>query len=422
MGRPSVIHLSHASPVHTEYIPSPLSRDSKQQNYRGFLNLAILLLFVNNFRLIFENYIKYGFLISVPGKYVPAEDWIFGAVIIAELFANLFSSYFIERQFVNKKLSNSSHSMLCFISTFTPLIFSTIIIWNYISHPTVGCVVLMLSITLFLKLASYHLVNADLLKGKIDEKMYEKCIYPKNITFKNILYFWFVPTLCYQPVYPQIPQFRKSFFAKRLFEFFSCTFMVYFLIEQYAIPTVRNSLKSMDEKNLGAILERLLKLSISSLYIWLLLFFAFFHSFLNALAEILKFADRSFYQDWWNARTIDEYWRLWNSPVHNWFKRHLYYPLRGLKVSPRISQFAIFLFSAIFHEYIIAVPIKMVRFWAFFGMLFQIPLIQITSMYIKYRPNSSFGNYLFWITFCIFGQPMCVLLYYRAWYNKDIGL
>lgn len=29
------------------------------------------------------------------------------------------------------------------------------------------------------------------------------------------------------------------------------------------------------------------------------------------------------------------------------------------------------------------------------------------------------GNYLFWITFCIIGQPICVLLYYRAWYMRE---
>jgi len=33
---------------------------------------------------------------------------------------------------------------------------------------------------------------------------------------------------------------------------------------------------------------------------------------LNILAEILRFGDREFYKDWWNAKTIDEYWRKWN--------------------------------------------------------------------------------------------------------------
>ena len=33
--------------------------------------------------------------------------------------------------------------------------------------------------------------------------------------------------------------------------------------------------------------------------LWLLFFYAFFHSGLNILAELLRFGDRTFYRDWW---------------------------------------------------------------------------------------------------------------------------
>ena len=33
--------------------------------------------------------------------------------------------------------------------------------------------------------------------------------------------------------------------------------------------------------------------------IWLLFFYTFFHSGLNIIAEVLRFADRTFYRDWW---------------------------------------------------------------------------------------------------------------------------
>lgn len=71
------------------------------------------------------------------------------------------------------------------------------------------------------------------------------------------------------------------------------------------------------------IIERLLKLAVSRLgggagherrgpwdltspppqvpnhLIWLIFFYWFFHSCLNALAELLQFGDREFYRDWW---------------------------------------------------------------------------------------------------------------------------
>jgi len=47
------------------------------------------------------------------------------------------------------------------------------------------------------------------------------------------------------------------------------------------------------------------------------MFYAMFHSWLNFTAELLRFGDRLFYKDWWNAETLDMYWRNWNLPVHN---------------------------------------------------------------------------------------------------------
>ena len=64
--------------------------------------------------------------------------------------------------------------------------------------------------------------------------------------------------------------------------------------------------------------QRVLVLAVPSLYAWITGFYIFFHLYLNIIAEILRFGDREFYRDWWNSTTIDQYWRLWNIPVHKW--------------------------------------------------------------------------------------------------------
>lgn len=410
---------SHAAPIHVDIVASPLSKDSPEQNYRGFLNLAILLLVVNNLRLIFENFLKYGFLISTPGKNVRLIEVLIIFIVIVSLFINLTAAYWIERGLLSSRRIEKNSTLLIILNCFLCLASPTAMIWYYFHHPVLGISLMMMVVILFMKLVSYHLVNHDLRTKKFEENSYDECKYPKNITFGNILYFWFAPTLCYQPVYPRIPKFRKSFFLKRVIEYISSLTMVYFLMEQYAVPTVMNSMKTMENFDLFGIIERMLKLSVSSLYIWLLMFYAFFHSFLNALSEVLLFGDRSFYKPWWNANSIEEYWRLWNLPVHNWFKRHVYYPLRSRHISVTTVQLIIFLLSAIFHEFLILVPTKITQFWSFIGMMMQFPMILMTSGYLKSRPDSSFGNFFFWISFCIVGQPMAILLYYRAWINKQ---
>jgi len=71
-----------------------------------------------------------------------------------------------------------------------------------------------------------------------------------------------------------------------------------------------------------------------------------FNCYLHILAEITRFGDRlnikklqsfffiflinfrRFFNQWWNAGDIATYWRDWNAPVHNWLKRHIYFPLK----------------------------------------------------------------------------------------------
>eukprot|EP00986_Skeletonema_menzelii_P019846 scaffold29400_cov303-Skeletonema_menzelii.AAC.1 len=132
---------------------------------------------------------------------------------------------------------------------------------------------------------------------------------------------------------------------------------------------------------------------------------------MNLTAELLRFGDRVFYQDWWNAREVSAYWRLWNMPVHYWLVRHLYFPSVRVGFSKTGATFIVFFFSAILHEVLISVPCHNLQIWSFLAMMGQLPLIFITKMIDKRMPRSSIGNFIFWISFCFIGQPMAMLLY-----------
>jgi hypothetical protein len=53
----------------------------------------------------------------------------------------------------------------------------------------------------------------------------------------------------------------------------------------------------------------------------------------------------------------------------------------------------------------------MIRPWCFMGMMMQVPLVAFTKKLYRRYPGSSIGNVIFWIFFCIVGQPMAILLY-----------
>lgn len=188
-----------------------------------------------------------------------------------------------------------------------------------------------------------------------------------------------------------------------------------FLIAQVVNPVLVGLLQDLEDAKgnltLYIFAEYWLRLSIASTYLWLLAFYGYFHLYLNLWAEILRFGDRVFYGDWWNSATASAFWRLWNMPVHYWLVRHVYFPCVRRKMSKSMASFVVFLLSAIIHEVLISVPFHMVRPWSFIGMMLQIPLVAITKYLYHKFPGSSSGNFIFWVSFCLVGQPMAILMY-----------
>ncbi|KAJ1994560.1 hypothetical protein GGI25_003092 [Coemansia spiralis] len=275
-------------------------------------------------------------------------------------------------------------------------------------------------------LQSMHKPSSDKAKtasGAGRHQIHYSVAYPNNVTLKNFGYFWLAPTLCYQPSYPRIPgPICKSFLAKRVAEFVIIGIAMYVLIQQYAVPTLVGSVHAIDTGNGFWLSERVLKLSVISASVWFLGFYAIFHAGLNALAEVLRFADRAFYLDWWNSVDLAAYWREWNLPIHYFCKRHIMMPLVSapLSLPAGVGVMVTFLVSAIMHELLFGIPTHCLKGYSFIGMMMQIPLIQLTQWLVKWRgPDSGLGNAVFWISFCIVGQPLGVVQYYYTWVKNN---
>ena len=44
-------------------------------------------------------------------------------------------------------------------------------------------------------------------------------------------------------------------------------------------------------------------------------------------------------------------------------------------------------------------------------MMMQVPLVGFTKALYRMNPGSSLGNVIFWLSFCVVGQPMAILMY-----------
>ncbi|XP_042002869.1 diacylglycerol O-acyltransferase 1A-like [Salvia splendens] len=414
-----------AAPTHRKNKESPLSSDAIfKQSHAGLFNLCIVVLVAVNSRLIIENLMKYGLLIKAGFWFssTSLSDW---PLLMCCLCLPVFplGAFLVEKSVKLKYIYEWVAVFLHVIITTTAILFPVVVILRCDSAVLSGVTLMLFACIVWLKLVSYAHTNYDLrvLAKSLDKweavSRYWNLDYSYDVSFKSLVYFMVAPTLCYQPSYPQTSCIRKGWVVRQLIKLIIFTGFMGFIIEQYINPIVQNSQHPLKGNLLYAI-ERVLKLSVPNLYVWLCMFYCFFHLWLNILAELLCFGDREFYKDWWNAKTVEEYWRMWNMPVHKWMVRHIYSPCLQNGLPKMVAVLIAFLVSAIFHELCIAVPCHIFKFWAFSGIMLQVPLVIVTSHLQDKFKNSMVGNMMFWFFFCIFGQPMCVLLYYHDLMNR----
>ena len=353
------------SPVHSPR-DSLLSWSSGFTQYEGMFNWGALLLLISSVRVCLENLIKYGFRVSPAGwiRFIIGdlglEDDIltkFPALyLLGYIPVPVINAFILEKMLAQSFLDWTPASVLHSLNLVFTLTIPVIII-NSLQCGIISALIACMSYTcVVLKLVSYIQVNKwcrdkqrrsflvnsngrgdyllrERMKSSINVNEAERIEasdkdsgesdsesklvkWPSNLTVKDISYFMVAPTLCYELNFPKTTRKRKLFLLRRVVEVVLGTNLMLALIQQWMVPNVINSLVPFHSLNWPLTIERLLKLSLPNHVIWLIFFYIYFHSFLNTLGELLNFADRSFYQDWWNASNLEIFWQRWNPPVH----------------------------------------------------------------------------------------------------------
>ncbi|KAI2655148.1 Diacylglycerol O-acyltransferase 1 [Labeo rohita] len=436
-----------------------LNEDSKQKcdrydkmsfrNYRGILNWCVVMLVLSNARLFLENLLRYGILvdpIEVVSLFLKNPySWPAACLVIV---SNVF---ILVALYTERKLAMThSRAPAWTISTqHMAAIDKAVVEGAYEYEPSLctlqclsngvilcpfyavgGAFALGVYTILFLKLYSYKDVNRWCReRTKVKARSLSRSL-------SYMYYFVFAPTLCYELNFPRSESIRMGFLLRRLFEMLLLTQLLVGLTQQWMVPIIRSSMKPLKEMDFTRMTERLLRLAVPNHLIWLIFFYWFFHSSMNFVAELLRFGDREFYRDWWNSETITYFWQNWNIPVHKWCLRHFYKPLLRRGAGKLLSQSAVFFASAFFHEsshfpdseagarrlagshrsseemkYLVSVPLRMFRLWAFMGMMAQLPLAWFVARFLR----GNYGNAAVWLSLII-GQPIAVLMYVHDYY------
>jgi len=157
-----------SKPMHRNAEPSYLSDEAPMQNYRGLLNLALIILFISNFRILLGTMREYGFFMTHwRGMNASAEkdSWtdVDLPLVAGLMLLNVFVwiAYGIEvctsRKYVSEWFGISLHVINCNAALFVPMW----IVWYEIKAPFNGALLMMCSTMLWMKLISYVHANSD---------------------------------------------------------------------------------------------------------------------------------------------------------------------------------------------------------------------------------------------------------------------
>jgi len=180
----------------------------------------------------------------------------------------------------------------------------------------------------------------------------------------------------------------------------------------FCVPEFRKT--AHEPGDIRALLLSMFNSMLPSIAVYLLAFFGILHCWMNCGAELTRFADRQFYQDWWNSTSFLVYYRKWNLVVGDWLFNYLYSESLKAGRSRNFALFLTFVMSALVHEYIIACAL------GFFYPVLFIMFAGVGVMFIfltEFFKGHPMWNIFFW-AMLITGNGMLMVLYSREYYAR----
>jgi sterol O-acyltransferase len=152
--------------------------------------------------------------------------------------------------------------------------------------------------------------------------------------------------------------------------------------------------------------------------VFLLIFFAVMHSWFSIWAEVLNFADRRFYDDWWNSKDYGTFYRKISVTLYEWIHTYIFLDVQRFSqgsIGSFMARVIAFFFSGIICEMILDFSLGF-----FMPYIFAIIALPGAFMISFDRKRSRFFNVLMW-TFLIMLMGLITLLYslehfYRSQY------
>ena len=170
-----------------------------------------------------------------------------------------------------------------------------------------------------------------------------------DLKMSHFVYFLFCPTAIYRDSYPRKETRKWS----RLLSYILLLLSFIFIGLKLAVAT---SAPFFESKSTGVSVSLVIRASpliiFTTLYTVLIgVGIAFLEVWSNIFAEVLRFGDCGFYQDWWTQHDILAFLVKWNNINQNWLFEYIYEPFRQ-KYGKAFAGLIVMAVSGFFHDFI----------------------------------------------------------------------
>lgn len=277
--------------------------------------------------------------------------------------------------------------------------------------PLASCIMFMCeALRLLLKMHSY-----------VREKLLRDPSSPMPISelgteMKRFLYFSFAPTLIYRDSYPVLQRnIRWSHALVHVINFFATIFYTTILFKGFCLPAFASASQML---SVSGVLHAWIVSTLPGTMVFLNVFFGVSHSFFSFFAEMLQFADRGFYGDWWNAKDFTTLFSKVSLLLTDWVDTYIYRDSQRLwkGVRPWLARLLVFLFVMALCEVVLSVSVGFL--YPLLFVLFAGPCMCLTTAYTSDFPMS---NILVWIVLIMLNGLM-LLLYFLEYDAAQLGV
>lgn len=190
-----------------------------------------------------------------------------------------------------------------------------------------------------------------------------------------------------------------------MFNFVGVLIYTTLIFKSFCIPEFEIAAKNISNPN--TLILSWIKSMLPATMVFMLLFFGVIHAWLSIWAELLKFADRRIYDDWWNSKDLRTFYRKLSASLYQWIHTYIY--LDSMRFSngnlgPRSAKVLTFIICGLGCELLIDVSLRVV--YPILFVIIAVPGIIGVSMRVR---GTNLYNILIWMMLIMTNGAIMVL-------------